>query len=715
MRMEIDYIYFTKWSFDHIFKDYDGSDGFLILFPWSGGFNNVRQSLELSICLSYLTNRTLVLPEQLHINPLSGPVNFSDFFDINNFGIKTILMNEFCSIKKIDSNSIEKISRTLQYDYNLVVNFEDVPVPKSFLKGRNFVNVCNLFDNSDVILLNKNLLGIFYQTIYTSFDKELKMLIANHVRYKEEVFDIAWKFIDMLGDKEYYSIHIRRDDFTQYKHLFISCKEMLENIKDTIPLGSTIYISTDHKDKRFFKSMRSKYDVVFYGDLAKRLNLDFDINLIPMVEQLICTRGVKFVGMQMSTFSSYIFRMRGYMSDIEDKGYYINTEASGCDNQIGFLEDENFIANWSREYKNGWDFSKETIFVSIAAYCDTQIFPTLKNMHEEAWSLDRIEIGICLQDYNDVLEKLLIAYPKLKIKHVLPDETLGLGWARDVLKTEIYKNEDYFFQIDSHSRFKKNWDNILVNQHRSLPTSKSIITTHPNHFNIPDAEKEYLQKDRNVPLIVERFLNENEYDNRCRPGNLKHIKKHEMQEGKYCGGGFLFAPKEWVMDVRVPHNIFFNGEEDYMTFQGYLKGWTIYVPSEAVIWHNYNYKNEDTGEPYKVTVNKIKRLQKDESVFHINQLLFKERHERTLEECESYFDIKFRVPSDDFFDETFILKNNASTQEKDSRKRRKRSKKKEQKKDLTTVKKLIKINRSNMSKKNNVKKRINNIQLRKRK
>lgn len=710
--MEIDYTYFTKWEFDHLFKDYDGSDGFLILYPWIGGFNNVRQSLELSICLSYLTNRTLVLPEQLSINPLSGLVNFSDFFDINNFGIKTILMSEFCSIKKIDSSSIEKISRVLQYDYDLVVNFEDVPVPKSFLKGRKFVNVCNLFDNSDAILLNKNLLGIFYQTIYTSFDKELKMLIANHVRYKKEVFDIAWKFIDMLGDKKYYSIHIRRSDFIQYDHLFISGKKVLENVKDTIPPGSTVYISTDHKDKGFFKSLKSKYNVIFYGDLTKKIDFDFDINLIPMIEQLICTRGIKFVGMQLSTFSSYIFRMRGYMSDIEDKNYYINTEIFRKDSQIDFIEEvSGGFNNWSREYKDGWDFNKETIFVSIAAYCDTQIFPTIKNMLEEAWRADRLTVGVCLQDSKDVLEKLLLAYPKLKIKHVLPDETLGLGWARDVLKTEIYKNEDYFFQIDSHSRFKKNWDNIIVNQHKSLPTFKSIISTHPNGFDIPDKKKEYLNKSRNCPLFIKKLLNNNEYDNRCKPGNRKGVKKYEIQEGKYCGGGFLFAPKEWVMEVRVPHSIFFNGEEEYMTFQGYLKGWTIYVPSEAIIWHNYNYKNKNTGEPYRVTVNKIKRLQKDESVFHLNHLLFKEHHERTLEECENYFDIKFRVPSDDFFDETdetFIPKNDTPSQEKDSRKCRKKSEKK-----ITVIEKLIKINKSNMIKKDNVKKRSNNIQLRK--
>ena len=50
---------------------------------------------------------------------------------------------------------------------------------------------------------------------------------------KSEIFDLAWQFINKLGDKSYYAIHIRRNDF-QYKDLFITCEDILNNIKDII-------------------------------------------------------------------------------------------------------------------------------------------------------------------------------------------------------------------------------------------------------------------------------------------------------------------------------------------------------------------------------------------------------------------------------------------------------------------------------------------------
>ena len=38
--------YYDKWDFDHIFKNYDGSNGYIALEPYQGGLNNIRQSLE---------------------------------------------------------------------------------------------------------------------------------------------------------------------------------------------------------------------------------------------------------------------------------------------------------------------------------------------------------------------------------------------------------------------------------------------------------------------------------------------------------------------------------------------------------------------------------------------------------------------------------------------------------------------------------------------
>ena len=40
----------------------------------------------------------------------------------------------------------------------------------------------------------------------------------------------------------------------------------------------------------------------------------------------------------------------------------------------------------------------------------------------------------------------------------------GAGYARNIIQKQLYKNEDYFIQIDSHSRFSNKWDILAIEQ-----------------------------------------------------------------------------------------------------------------------------------------------------------------------------------------------------------------------------------------------------------
>jgi len=190
-----DYIYHLKYDFKSIFKFYDGSSGFLIFRPWPGGFNNIRQSFELAICLSYLTNRTLVLTPKYNMYLLEGESSIDTFFDTSDLGIKHILFDEYCLNKNIEPNweGIRSICKVLNYDaVGNVINFEKINPPSKFLKWRSHINAQDYFTNEECIFLDGNLLGSSYQTIFTSLDDEIKKLVAKYVRYKSEIFDIAW-------------------------------------------------------------------------------------------------------------------------------------------------------------------------------------------------------------------------------------------------------------------------------------------------------------------------------------------------------------------------------------------------------------------------------------------------------------------------------------------------------------------------------------------
>ena len=639
-----DFIYHLKWDFKNIFKFYTGESGYIYLKPYPGGFNNIRMSLEIAICLTYLTNRTLILPEPYQMYLVKGSSDFSTYFDLNRLGIKMETVQEYSQKKGIEATAtaIKEVSKVLDFDViDTIINTEYVPVPSNFKKNKASLDLKNLIgDDDEIVYCDGNLLGSFEQIFHTAQATELKKLIAKHVVYRNDIFDLGWQFINSIGDREYYATHIRRNDF-QYKELYFSCERILEQLNGIVPSGATLYIATDHKDKSFFAPLMAVYEVVFYDDILQKLELeDFNVNWIPIVEQLICTRAVKFIGMKFSTLSSYIYRMRGYMNDIEDKYYYENGMPFEPSIQTDYQKDTQARSSWCREYKSIWNLESDTLFVSIASYADKQLIPTIENLLAKAANPNRIVIGVHLQDTKEAYQELLDKdIAQLKILYTPKEEAQGVVWARNEIKRQLFDGEKYFLQIDSHSRFKQGWDNLLVNQHQSIEEPKVILTTYPNAYKISDENEEYLKLTNNSPLKIKQFLNEGEQDNRLRPENLGPLKDGEIVENKWCAAGFLFTKSSWLKDVQLPNNIKFNGEEDLLTHLSFLNGYHLCLTSEATVWHNYNFKNEKTNEPYKeINKNSIE----DNAVQIVNEVLAECQHFGKLKALEAYLGITFK-------------------------------------------------------------------------
>ena len=636
--------YYTQTNSDHIFKFYTGEDGYVLFEKWPGGFNNIRMSFELAACISFLLNRTLVIPPKQDFYLLEGECSFEDFFDFNNLGIKWLDYSEFAKIENKAEN-FNEIKETCQVfnagTDNLVYNFEPLIPPQKFLKGRRYVDIVDEID-SRYVYFDKNLLGSFYQVLYTKQIEQLKEFVCNHIRFKNTIFDISWLFINELKDKEYYSIHVRKNDF-QYKDLHIPCETIYENIKDEIPENSKLYIATDHKDQEFFKPLSDKYEVYFYEDLLKKYpHVDIQYNWIPIIEKLICTRSKTFIGTKLSTLSSYVYRLRGYMNDIEDNRYCIVSEKYNQHNDKVFEETEQIYGGWGLEFPNVWSIDRTKIFVSIASYSDSEIFNTLKNLYKYVSNVDRMTVCVNLQDTESTYEKLKqLNYRNLKIIYTRKEDASGVVDARNKIK-DMIENEPYFLQVDSHSRFKKNWDLILINQYNSIEDPKVILTTYPNEYHVPDEKEEYLNLPYNSPLRINRFQHpDSTTDNRCKAGNYPPHEEKIPFNTEWCAAGFLFTRSFWTKEVRLPGSIRFTGEEDFQTFISFLKGWNLRVCSEAVVWHNYNFLVADTGMAYRKHNDNL--LSGDNSAEMLNEALLEQGYERTIEDLESYFKIKLRL------------------------------------------------------------------------
>ena len=100
------------------------------------------------------------------------------------------------------------------------------------------------------------------------------------------------------------------------------------------------------------------------------------------------------------------------------------------------------------------------IFIQIASYRDSQLLLTVKDCIKNAKNPEKLVFGICWQhDETDNLEEFKND-PRFKIVDVPYSESKGVCWARNAVQ-QLYSNEEYTLQIDSHIRFNKNWDETI--------------------------------------------------------------------------------------------------------------------------------------------------------------------------------------------------------------------------------------------------------------
>ena len=100
------------------------------------------------------------------------------------------------------------------------------------------------------------------------------------------------------------------------------------------------------------------------------------------------------------------------------------------------------------------------IFIQIASYRDPQLIPTIESALENAKRPKNLVFGIARQFHPEDGFDNLDKYRKDKRFRILDipyTESKGVCWARNQVQ-QLYKNETYTMQIDSHMRFEKDWD-----------------------------------------------------------------------------------------------------------------------------------------------------------------------------------------------------------------------------------------------------------------
>jgi hypothetical protein len=152
----------------------------------------------------------------------------------------------------------------------------------------------------------------------TQLVRHSQLFLKYYLHYREEIFIAAQRIISLISSSSstlsYSAMHIRRNEL-QYKEVFLSAAQSLNNVKHLLIPGEKIYISTDETDPLFFKPFE---DAGHPYVLLRTLKWDMPPGILPkhlgLVEQLVCAYGRVFTGTSMSTFSSFVIRLRKYLA-----------------------------------------------------------------------------------------------------------------------------------------------------------------------------------------------------------------------------------------------------------------------------------------------------------------------------------------------------------------------------------------------------------------
>lgn len=239
------------------------------------------------------------------------------------------------------------------------------------------------------------------------------------------------------------------------------------------------------------------------------------------------------------------------------------------------------------------------IFVSIPSYRDPECQYTVLDLFSKARQPHRVRIGICWQaDHQEDASCFLLNAgsfaPQVRILFLHHSQARGPCLARALIQQELYRDEEFYFQLDSHFRMIEGWDEALVAQWQLCGSAKAILTTYPSSYTLPEdykpggPDRAQLHPGTSPVLLCAREFGELD-------GFLRIVGKiccpqqfgASPRLSTFWAAGFAFSRGEVVREV--PYDIgledLFFGEESVMAARLWTSGWDFWAPARVIGYH----------------------------------------------------------------------------------------------------------------------------------
>jgi hypothetical protein len=239
-----------------------------------------------------------------------------------------------------------------------------------------------------------------------------------------------------------------------------------------------------------------------------------------------------------------------------------------------------------------------SIFISIASYRDPLLGFTLASAYDNAKDPQNLYFAVVDQNTADAACMVPKHIPGEQVQYlkIEASQSKGCCWARS-LAMSMYRDEDYYLQVDSHSLFVKNWDEVLVQRMQTClrHSPLAVISSYPSGFTFVDGIATPSNDEQVVNAVVVgpgvTFGDEHP----CLLFRTKKISNVGAVHGYHVSAGCLFAPGKFVQQIPYDPYLYFNEEEQNLALRLYTHGWDIYHVQGIPIYHLYNMEPEKMG------------------------------------------------------------------------------------------------------------------------
>lgn len=233
---------------------------------------------------------------------------------------------------------------------------------------------------------------------------------------------------------------------------------------------------------------------------------------------------------------------------------------------------------------------QKKIYVAIASYRDPFLQSTIDSLLENADHPENITVGCFINAHDNEIEDLTPVGNNIHYEFIKAGTAFSINRCRSGALKWLDTSYSYVLQIDSHTRFDRSWDSILINEIEQVSSNKPVISGSMPSFFINNGveEKEILDKFRSYTInditTLFKFLeSEDICSTSCYLEGEGSLVKYW-----YISGAFIFAPSSYFLSVKTHEWILFWGEELINSVESFLNGWDVYIMKGIPVYHLFS-------------------------------------------------------------------------------------------------------------------------------